>query len=99
MTDAGATLPVHLPLTDMPVKVKLVADVPVNWFIGKVSPPGDLRVGDVDLVHVGHSENAGRRQIVVEGRNLQGLHGGCAASGWITERRLPAHGFAIDIVV
>src|SRR6266542_6461342 len=56
----------------MPIEIKFVAHVAMHRFVRQVAPPGDRRIGNVDLVHVGDGEKRRGRAVFVQLRSLQG---------------------------
>src|SRR6266545_5571686 len=54
----------------VPIEIKFVAHVAMHRFVRQVAPPGDRRIGNVDLVHVGDGEKRGGRAVFVQLRSL-----------------------------
>src|SRR5205823_13356108 len=101
-TDRGNGPPACLPGSfrrDVTVEVELVARVAVHGFVGQLPPPGDIGIGNVDLIDVREGEQGGGSSVAVQLRKLQGRNFNCSVQFRISEWRHSAAGIRINVIV
>src|SRR5205085_9289104 len=68
-------------------------------FIRQIVPPGDVRIGNIDLVNVGDGETRGGSPVSVEFRVFQGRDFRRSAQFRVSERGHAVGGSRINVIV